>query len=90
MDEIHDVVMEILPLKDQRWVDPNKILKMTNRLGLDDVEAKIYFLRELLAIVRKLPLAIYNDPQDRLRLIDALQSSLDKAIEEEEELLEED
>ena len=63
---------------------------MTNRLGLDDVEAKIYFLRELLAIVRKLPLAIYNDPQDRLRLIDALQSSLDKAIEEEEELLEED
>ena len=86
MQAVHDVVMEILPLREKRWIDSAKIEKMADRLDLD-IEGKIYFLRELTAIVRKLPLKIYQDPDDRLRLVDALQQALDAVIELEEELL---
>ncbi len=87
MNAVHDIVMQLLPLREQRYIDPNKLLKLADRLKIRDVEAKIYFLRELLGIVRRLSLKIYGDPDDRLRLIDALQQALDLAIEEEEELL---
>ena len=88
MMETHDVVLEILPLKDQKWVDHHRINKLADKLELDNIEAKIYFLRELSSIVRKLPLNIYQDPDDRLRLVEAVQKSLDQAIEEEEALWE--
>jgi len=84
---VHDIVMQLLPLREQRFIDPNKLLKLTDRLKIRDIEAKIYFLRELLAIVRRLSMKIYKDPDDRLRLIDALQQALDLAIEEEEAML---
>ena len=81
-------MLEILPLKDQKWVDHHRINKLADKLELDNIEAKIYFLRELSSIVRKLPLNIYQDPDDRLRLVEAVQKSLDQAIEEEEALWE--
>ena len=81
-------MLEILPLKDQKWVDHHRINKLADKLELDNIEAKIYFLRELSGIVRKLPLNIYQDPDDRLRLVEAIQKSLDQAIEEEEALWE--
>lgn len=87
MKAVHDIVMQLLPLREQRFIDPNKLLKLTDRLKIRDIEAKIYFLRELLAIVRRLSMKIYKDPDDRLRLIDALQQALDLAIEEEEAML---
>ena len=42
-------------------------------------------------MVRALPLKIFKDPEQRLKLVDAVQETLDKAIEREEaELAEED
>ena len=88
MKAVHDVVMEVLPLREKRWIDSNKILSLADRLDLDDIEAKIYFLRELTAIVRRVSMKIYKDPEERIRLIEAVQEALDAAIEEEQELLE--
>ena len=87
MKAVHDVVMQLLPLREQRYIDPSKVLKIADRLKIRDIEARIYFFRELLAIVRRLSLKIYRDPDDRLRLIEAIQQALDLAIEEEEEML---
>ena len=67
-------MLEILPLKDQKWVDHHRINKLADKLELDNIEAKIYFLRELSGIVRKLPLNIYQDPDDRLRLVEAVRN----------------
>ena len=88
MKAVHDVVMEVLPLREKRWIDSNKILSLADRLDLDDIEAKIYFLRELTAIVRRVSMKIYKDSEERIRLIEAVQEALDAAIEEEQELLE--
>ena len=84
----HLLMKEVLPLKDQRFVDSSKITAIANRLNIRDDEAKIYFLRELHTIVRKLPLKIYNDDQSRQRLLTAIQEAMDNAIDEEEEGLE--
>ena len=75
----HRVIMEILPLREQRWIDVNKIVELPERLAIHDVEAKIYFLRELTNMVRKLSMKIYQDPEDRLRLIDALQQAPERS-----------
>ena len=80
-----EIIREILPLTNQRRIDPAVFLKLADRLGVKECAAKIYFLRELNAIVRQLPIKAFHAPEDRLRLIDALQQSLDEAIEEEEE-----
>jgi type III secretion system TyeA family effector delivery regulator len=61
-------------------------LNLTKRLGLTECEEQIYFLRELSAIIRQLPIKVFASPEDRLRLIDALQQALDEIIEEEEDL----
>jgi type III secretion system TyeA family effector delivery regulator len=58
---------------------------MMDRLGVVESEVKIYFLRELSAILRQLPLKVYASPDDRLRLINGLQEALDEVIEEEED-----
>ena len=88
MLEAQDIILEVLPLKDQRWIDPKKITGLADQLGYDDIEAKIYFLRELTSIFRRLPIKIYESDDDRLRLLEALQEALDAAIDEEEEMLE--
>lgn len=84
----HRLMKEVLPLKDQRFVDSSKFDAIANRLNINDIEAKIYFLRELHAIVRKLPLKIFDDEQNRFRMLTAIQDALDAAIDQEEEELE--
>ena len=81
----HRIMAEVLELKDARFVDGTKITSLVNRFSLRGIEARIYFLRELHQIIRKLPLKIFNDEQDRQRLLDAVQDALDRAIDEEEE-----
>lgn len=79
----HELMQEILPLKDQRWVDASKITSLVDRLGITGDEEKIYCLRELHGIVRKLPVKVFNDSEDRTRLATAVQEALDIAIDEE-------
>lgn len=81
----HELMQRMLDLKDARFVDGSKIESIAKSLGILDLEARIYFLRELHGIVRKLPLKIYTDDQDRQRFITAVQDALDRAIDEEDE-----
>jgi type III secretion protein W len=76
---------EILPLKDQRFVDAAKIRRISDELTGGGIEQTIFFLRELHTIVRKLPLKIFGEDQDRLRLVEGVQDALDAAVDQEEE-----
>jgi len=79
----HQLMNEILPLKDQRWIDSNKLLGLADRAGFPTDEGLIFFLRELHGIVRGLPDKVFQNQDDRDRLTTALQQSLDKAIDRE-------
>lgn len=74
---------ELLPLKDQRWVDGAKITSIIDRVGSMKDEARIYLLREVSGIVRRLPEKIYESTDDRLRLAAAVQEAHDAAIADE-------
>ncbi|MEW4561555.1 TyeA family type III secretion system gatekeeper subunit [Bremerella sp. JC770] len=82
------IIREVLPLRNKRRIDPRKFTDLVDRLGIDEIEAKIYFLRELAGIVRNLPVKIFDLAEDRLRLIEAIQDALDEAIDLEEETIE--
>ena len=84
-DHAHRMMKEVMVLKDQRWVDGSKVMSIVDQLNIRGDEARIYFLRELLSIVRRLPLKIYSDDESRMRLITAVQEALDTAVDEEEE-----
>ncbi len=81
----HALMRDILKLKSTTFVDGTKITTLANQLGIRNLEARIYFLRELHGLVRKLPLKIYGDDKDRERLMSAVQDALDRAIDEEDE-----
>ena len=81
----HQLMQRVLDLKDARFVDGSKIASIVQTIGIQDLEARIYFLRELHEIVRKLPLKVYSDEQNRWRFITAVQDALDGAIDEEDE-----
>ncbi len=83
-DRAHQLMRDVLPLIDERWVDGVKITAIVDRLGIRNIEARIFFLRELLGIVRRLPLKIYREDDARQRLMTAVQEALDTAIDQEE------
>ena len=76
---------DLLPLKDQKWIDGTRISAITDRLQITDIEAKIYFLRELHGIARRLPLKVFEDNESRIRFVAAIQDALDIAVNEEDE-----
>ena len=81
----HRLMKEVLPLKDQRFVDASKFLAIVRSYDIHEDEARIYFLRELHAVIRKLPLKVFTEEQSRERLLTAIQDALDQAVDEEEE-----
>jgi type III secretion system YopN/LcrE/InvE/MxiC family regulator len=79
----HSLMKDVLPLKDQRWIDPGAVLKAVDNLKITGSEPRIYFLRELHALVGKLPVKVFPGLEDRGRVLEALQHALDTAIEAE-------
>lgn len=82
----HLLMRDFLPLKDQKWIDPTQINQIVECLQIGDIEARIYFLRELHGIARRLPMKIFDDNESRLRLITAIQEALDQAVNDEDEM----
>jgi type III secretion system TyeA family effector delivery regulator len=83
-DGAHRLMRDVLPLKDQRWLDGAKVRTTVDKLGISTSEAKIYLFRELYVVFSKLPDKAYPDHDSRLRITGAVQEALDVAINEEE------
>ncbi|MCA8996316.1 MAG: TyeA family type III secretion system gatekeeper subunit [Planctomycetaceae bacterium] len=85
-DAPHRLLKETLPLKDMKPIaGANLTLVCEKNLGLKDFEPQIYFLQEIRKAVGKWPEKVFNDPADRLRLVDAIKEALDDVIQREEE-----
>lgn len=81
------LVGSLLELAEASWLSGAQIEKIVREQRLPSAEAEIYFLRELADLVRALPLKIFKEPEQRLKMVDAVQEALDKAIEDEEAAL---
>ena len=78
------LVSSLLELAEASWLSGSQVEKLVREQRLRTTEAEIYFLRELADLVRALPLKIFKEPEQRLKMVDAVQEALDKAIEQEE------
>jgi type III secretion system TyeA family effector delivery regulator len=80
----HDLMRELLEMTTQRWIDPERFLQMTNKLGVKSSEMRIYFLTQLREKVRQIPLKLYPVPDIREKMLEALQNAMDTEISREE------
>ena len=78
------LLSSLLELAEASWLSSAQVEKIVREQNLRSTEAEIYFLRELADLIRALPLKIFKDPEQRLKMVDAVQEALDKAIEREE------
>jgi type III secretion protein W len=83
-----DLMGQILTMQAQTWHQSDDILNFSATAAIRDLEAKIYFLRELVTLIKTIPLKVYPDADSRFKIITAAQEALDTAIEMEEEALE--
>jgi type III secretion protein W len=75
------LVSSLLELAEASWLSGAQVEKLVREQRLRTTEVEIYFLRELADLVRALPLKIFKEPEQRLKMVDAVQEALDKAIE---------
>lgn len=80
----HDLMRELLEMTTQRWVDPERFIQITSKLGVRSSEMRIYFLTQLREKVRLIPLKLYPSPDTREKMLDALQQAMDSEISREE------
>ncbi len=79
------LLREVLDLQNNPWLRPDLIAPLLAKLGLRNVIFEINFLREFKELARMIPLKAYAEPEQRARLLDAIQQAMDSAIDREED-----
>ena len=80
----HELMKEVLQMTAQRWTDPDTLAKVATSAGLSSPPARIYFLTQLREKVRTLPLKLFASPETREKLLESMQTALDREIAREE------
>ncbi|MEM7021563.1 MAG: TyeA family type III secretion system gatekeeper subunit [Pseudomonadota bacterium] len=82
-----DLLEDAMVLMQDKWVGSQKVEALNEKLSLRDLEGQIYFLRELNAFFRNIPVKAYDDSDRRTQLLDASQDALDHLVQKEEDEL---
>ena len=80
----HDLMKEVLQMTAQRWTDPDTLARVATAAGFAAAPARIYFLTQLREKVRTLPLKLFASPETREKLLESMQTALDREISREE------
>lgn len=78
------LISGLLGLAEASWLSAAQVEKLAREQRLPSTEAEIYFLRELADLARLMPLKAFKEPEQRLKLVEAIQEALDAAIAREE------
>lgn len=82
-----DLLGEIIGLRNERFLGAMHIDRIAARSKAPDIEHEVLFLQELLSIIRSFPSQLFDDDQGRMKVLDAVQESVDNAIAREDEFL---
>ncbi|MEM9045798.1 MAG: TyeA family type III secretion system gatekeeper subunit [Pseudomonadota bacterium] len=83
------LLKELAPLKDAPRVQKGQILSIVEKTKLMEIEHQIRFLNDLDTVVRLIPVESFEKPENRQKLIDAVDDAKKEKITLEEELEEE-
>ncbi len=82
-----ELLGDMVGFREKRFVGSAQIDGILAKAGAPDIEREVLFLQELLNTARKFPVALFDDEQGRMKILDAVQESVDRAIEREDEYL---
>ena len=81
------LLKEVISYKDMRFLGAMQVEPLTQKAHAPDIEHEVIFLQEMLNMARKFPPALFDDEQGRMKVLDAVQEAVDKAIAREDEYL---
>ena len=70
------LLREIAPLQNAARVLPDQMTAIPDHAGLQDIEHQIRFLNDLHEVIRLIPLESYEKPENRTKLLEAIDSAL--------------
>lgn len=86
----HQVMRLLLPLTHAKFVSKDQLLMIPTQLNIKSTEARVFFLNELLNLLRNMPEKIFPSLENRERLLAACLEAADQADNEDLEILVED
>lgn len=78
---------QFVALRNENYLGAPHIERIAKQSNAPDIEHEVLFLQEMLRVGRDSPPQLFNGTEGRMRIIDAIQSAVDKAIEREDEYL---
>jgi type III secretion protein W len=76
-----DLMDQVMALRRESFVRGDDVIRDALPSDVKEIVAKIYFLREFLNLIKKIPLKVYDELESREKIIDAAQEALDTAID---------
>ena len=81
------LLKDVLSFKEMRFLGGVHIEPLLQKAHAPDIEHEVLFLQELLSTARSFPVALFDDEQGRMKVMDAVQEAVDQAIAREDEYL---
>lgn len=75
---------QMVALRSENFLGAMHIERIATQARAPDIEHEVLFLQEMLRMARSVPPQLFNGVQGRMKLLDAVQEAVDKAIERED------
>ncbi len=82
-----ELLGDIVNLRNENFIGSLQIDRIAAKANSPDIEHEVLFLQELLNTARSFPSKLFDGDQGRMKVIDAIQESVDRAIEREDAFL---
>ena len=82
-----ELLGDLVDLRKEHFLGAMQIDRIASKAKAPDIEREVLFLQELLNMARNLPVQLFDGEQGRMKVIDAVQESVDTAIRREDEYL---
>lgn len=82
-----EMMRELIALKNENFISPSSIDTIVDQADPQDIEREVLFLQEMLAAVRKFPIMVFDNVENRVKVMGAVQDAVDDAVRREDEFL---
>lgn len=82
-----DFMKQFVALRSENYLGATHINRLAKQAKAPDIEHEVLFLQEVQRMGRNVTPQLFNGTEGRMRILDAIQDAVDKAIEREDEYL---
>ena len=82
-----DLLGSVVGLRGKSYLGMMNIQEIVRKAAPPDIEREVIFTQELLATVRKFPVALFDDEKGRMTVMDAVQDAVDDVVQREDDWL---